>query len=240
MHHAAVPVGRRRRREADQDLRTFGRGQYTIGVKHELANASGAPISLMLYLQLVRDGTVERAPACSWRPPRSPARRCTPRPTSISSSSPTSRRTRPSAPRRARRRHREGRGRLDRHGAALLQRGLDRAGQGRARVPHPQGRRQPLLDRDGDAAGVAAGRHRRARGSAVRRPAREEAGRRWPGPRAGEGRHLHHDRQAAVLAARCAARGAIGNWGWAIVALVVLLKIAFYWLNASATSRWPR
>ena len=28
--------------------------------------------------------------------------------------------------------------------------------------------------------------------------------------------------------------GVIGNWGWAIVALVVLLKIAFYWLNASA------
>ena len=26
----------------------------------------------------------------------------------------------------------------------------------------------------------------------------------------------------------------IGNWGWAIMALVVLLKIAFYWLNASA------
>ena len=26
----------------------------------------------------------------------------------------------------------------------------------------------------------------------------------------------------------------IGNWGWSIVALVVLLKIAFYWLNASA------
>jgi YidC/Oxa1 family membrane protein insertase len=26
----------------------------------------------------------------------------------------------------------------------------------------------------------------------------------------------------------------LGNWGWAIVSLVVLLKIAFYWLNASA------
>ena len=26
----------------------------------------------------------------------------------------------------------------------------------------------------------------------------------------------------------------LGNWGWAIVALVFLLKIAFYWLNASA------
>lgn len=28
--------------------------------------------------------------------------------------------------------------------------------------------------------------------------------------------------------------GMIGNWGWSIVALVVLLKIAFYWLNAQA------
>ncbi len=28
--------------------------------------------------------------------------------------------------------------------------------------------------------------------------------------------------------------GFLGNWGWAIVALVVLLKIGFYWLNASA------
>jgi YidC/Oxa1 family membrane protein insertase len=28
--------------------------------------------------------------------------------------------------------------------------------------------------------------------------------------------------------------GALGNWGWAIVALVVLLKAAFYWLNAAA------
>jgi YidC/Oxa1 family membrane protein insertase len=27
---------------------------------------------------------------------------------------------------------------------------------------------------------------------------------------------------------------ALNNWGWAIVALVVLLKIAFYWLNSSA------
>jgi YidC/Oxa1 family membrane protein insertase len=26
----------------------------------------------------------------------------------------------------------------------------------------------------------------------------------------------------------------LGNWGWAIVALVVVLKAAFYWLNASA------
>ena len=30
--------------------------------------------------------------------------------------------------------------------------------------------------------------------------------------------------------------GFIANWGWSIVALVVLLKIAFYWLNAKAYS----
>jgi YidC/Oxa1 family membrane protein insertase len=30
--------------------------------------------------------------------------------------------------------------------------------------------------------------------------------------------------------------GFLGNWGWSIVALVVLLKVAFYWLNAKAYS----
>ena len=30
--------------------------------------------------------------------------------------------------------------------------------------------------------------------------------------------------------------GILGNWGWSIVALVLLLKIAFYWLNAKAYS----
>ncbi len=30
------------------------------------------------------------------------------------------------------------------------------------------------------------------------------------------------------------AQGYVGNWGWSIVALVVLLKAAFYWLNAQA------
>lgn len=37
---------------------TFKRGQYTIGVKHEVINTSAAPLQPELYLQLVRDGTV--------------------------------------------------------------------------------------------------------------------------------------------------------------------------------------
>ncbi|HEY0820580.1 MAG TPA: membrane protein insertase YidC [Rhizobacter sp.] len=36
----------------------FKRGQYTIGVRHEVINASGSPVQPELYLQLVRDGTV--------------------------------------------------------------------------------------------------------------------------------------------------------------------------------------
>ncbi|TFW09965.1 membrane protein insertase YidC [Oxalobacteraceae bacterium OM1] len=35
---------------------TFHRGDYTIGVQHVVTNASGAPVSPSLYLQLVRDG----------------------------------------------------------------------------------------------------------------------------------------------------------------------------------------
>lgn len=35
---------------------TFKRGDYTIGVKHELTNVSGAPITPQIYLQLLRDG----------------------------------------------------------------------------------------------------------------------------------------------------------------------------------------
>jgi YidC/Oxa1 family membrane protein insertase len=35
---------------------TFTRGDYTIGVRHEIVNESGAPVSPLLYYQLVRDG----------------------------------------------------------------------------------------------------------------------------------------------------------------------------------------
>ena len=35
---------------------TFKRGDYVIGVKHEIVNASSAPVNPRLYLQLVRDG----------------------------------------------------------------------------------------------------------------------------------------------------------------------------------------
>ncbi len=36
---------------------TFRRGEYTIGIQHQIVNNSGAPINPSLYLQLVRDGS---------------------------------------------------------------------------------------------------------------------------------------------------------------------------------------
>jgi YidC/Oxa1 family membrane protein insertase len=36
---------------------TFHRGDYTVGVKHDVVNNTGAPINPSLYLQIVRDGT---------------------------------------------------------------------------------------------------------------------------------------------------------------------------------------
>ena len=36
---------------------TFRRGDYTIGIQHQIVNNSGAPINPSLYLQLVRDGS---------------------------------------------------------------------------------------------------------------------------------------------------------------------------------------
>ena len=43
-----------------------------------------------------------------------------------------------------------------------------------------------------------------------------------------------HDEESAAAWLLDQLHKLIGNWGWAIVGLVVLLKIAFYWLNASA------
>jgi YidC/Oxa1 family membrane protein insertase len=45
---------------------TFRRGDYTIGVKHDIVNNSGAPISPSLYLQLVRDSSAPQTKSASF------------------------------------------------------------------------------------------------------------------------------------------------------------------------------
>ena len=45
---------------------------------------------------------------------------------------------------------------------------------------------------------------------------------------------IDDEAMSVVLSLLDKLHGILGNWGWAIVALVVLLKAAFYWLNAKA------
>ena len=122
---------------------TFKRGDYVIGVRHEVINNSGAALSPRLYLQLVRDGNPPEGESSSTSP--SPARRSTP--TRASSRRSSSRRSRSTRPTTAARHHR--RERLGGDGAALL-RGRPAARQRQrrqaaARVLQRQGRHQHLL-----------------------------------------------------------------------------------------------
>ncbi len=64
--------------QAGQDLH-LKRGDYTIGVKHEVINDGSQPVSPQLYLQLARDGNRARGRVERSTSP-SPARRCTPKP----------------------------------------------------------------------------------------------------------------------------------------------------------------
>ena len=105
-----------------------------------------------------------------------------------------------------------------------------------ARALRAQGRHQPVLGRhDRAAAASRAGRARRpSTATLLRRPAgRKDAGAAsrpaWTWSRTTAG--------CTILAKPLywlldKLHGFIGNWGWSIVALVLLIKIAFYWLQA--------
>ena len=79
------------------------------------------------------------------------------------------------------------------------------------------------------------GQHADGEGHAVRRPAgRKAAGPARAQPRAGQGLRPPKIIAQPLFWLLSKIHTVIGNWGWSIVALVVLLKIAFYGLNANA------
>jgi YidC/Oxa1 family membrane protein insertase len=105
-----------------------------------------------------------------------------------------------------------------------------------ARQLRPQGRPQPVRRGHDHAAGRDRPRRPPDRGRApVRRPAGgDHAGKGHAGPGAGQGLWLVHHPAKPLYWLLDQIHKVLGNWGWSIVALVVLLKIAFYWLNAKA------
>ena len=223
---------------------TFKRGDYVIDVKNEVVNESGAPVvaapvpaagarrhsaarrvELLLHLHRPVDRRRQQVPEGRVQGDRKAHAR------------PTSPTTRP------------GRRRLGRDGAALLRLGLaDRQGrrqQAAARVLHRQGRRT----------NPATGQTARVYSVGMFVPLGEVA----PGATKSFDAKLFVGPQEEEKLAKLAPRlelvkdygifkmlaeplfwlltqlhKILGNWGWSIVGLVVLLKIAFYWLNAKA------
>jgi len=216
---------------------TFKRGQYTIGVKHELANASAAPISPMLYLQLVRDGTVESANMFM-------------APTAF---------TGPAMYTEANKYRKFEFKDIEKDQTERAKKGqsdvIEKAEDGwigmvqhyfnAAWIVPAKAEREFRTRKEGDnlysiamvmplgnvAAGATAA-HEAVLFAGPQEEKKLEA--------LAKGLELVKDYGIFTMIAKPlfwlldALHGAIGNWGWAIVALVVLLKIAFYWLNASA------
>ena len=152
---------------------TFKRGDYTIGVRHEVINQRQQPVTPQLYLQLARDGNPPEGESSFYFTFTGPAIY-----TDASKFQKIDFKDIEKGKRRATTKTR--RQRLGGHGAALLRLGLAAwPAAGAARVPHRQGVEQPLLRRHGPAAGRGgAGRQQGARSHAVRRPAGREQARR--------------------------------------------------------------
>ena len=205
-----------------------------IGVRHEIVNESGAPVSPLLYYQLVRDGNPPPGGSSLYFTFTGPA---------IYTDVEHYKKIDFSAIEK-----REG-DKVERVNATsgwvamvqhyfvsawLLDTPRTRAA---ARVLHRQARQQHLLGRH-----ARARRHHRARRDARRSmPASSSARRRrTSSPALAPGLELVKDYGWFTILAKplfwllTQLHKLIGNWGWSIVGLVVLLKIAFFWLNAKA------
>ena len=214
---------------------TFRRSSYVVDIAQEITNGTAAPLVTQAYFHLTRDG---KAPADA-----KSMLLDLHRPGHVHRGQRNSRRSRSRTSTRARRTtRRSARRRLDRDGAALLCLRVA-IGDGGARLRGQQTGRQPVCaGDDGQARDAGARCHAEPRRYAVRRAAgRKETRGDGARARAGQGLRLASPIIAAPLYWLLdQLHKVLGNWGWSIVALVVLLKIAFYWLNARAYRRWPR
>ena len=209
----------------------FRRGDYAVGVRHEVINRLGRRGQPALYLQLVRDGNNRRravffftftGPAIFTDARQVPEGR-----------------VQGSIANRAKPDHAtSGRQRLGRDGAALLR----SPGCPTTAVRSPREFYTGKVDANtysvggGAAAGRGGARHQQGQDAQLFAGPQEEnklaaLAPAWNWSRTTAGFTILAEPLFWLLTKL---HGLLGNWGWSIVALVVLLKIAFYWLNASA------
>jgi YidC/Oxa1 family membrane protein insertase len=216
---------------------TFTRGEYTVGVSHTLRNTGSVPVSPQLYLQLARDGVVEGNTSVFMGP------------TSY---------TGPVIYTEASKFHKidfkdieKGKAEYDKSGdngwVGMVQHYFASAWLVNAKAPREfkvdhiaataenQGQalyRVAVMFPLGELAPGAERKHEAVLFAGPQEEKKLEA--------LAPGLELVKDYGMLTILAKPLfwlldkLHTAIGNWGWAIVALVVLLKIAFYWLNASA------
>ena len=207
---------------------TFKRGAYDASVRHEVVNTGTAPVAAAAVpAARARRQQAARRVVVLFAP--SPARRSTPRPrSSRRSSSATSTRTRPTSTRKSTNGY-----------VAMVQHYFASA------WILPDGVKRELFVRKVDAnlyavgmiAPLDADRARRDQGGGrqvLRRPAGGKACSRTIAP----GLELVKDYGWLTILAKPLywlldqIHSFLHNWGWSIMALVLVIKIAFYWLQA--------
>jgi YidC/Oxa1 family membrane protein insertase len=208
---------------------TFNRGAYTIGVKHEVSNTSGAPVTPQLYVQLLRDNTASPNESAFYSTFTGPALY-----------------TEASKFKKIEFKDIDKGGldftkAADNGWAAMVQHYFASAWL----VPGQQ-QREFFVNRLANSNLYSVGMLLPL-GSIAPGTAKAQDTTLFAGPQEEKklaalspGLELVKDYGWLTLLAKPLfwlldeLHSLIGNWGWAIVALVVVLKIAFYWLNASA------
>lgn len=215
---------------------TFTRGSYVIGVRHEVVNASGAAVNPRLYLQLVRDGNPPEGESSLYFTFTGPAIYTDANKFEKIDFKSIEKRKPDDKPGHA--------VSADNGWVAMVQHYFASAwlvdAQGAASVPREffTGR----VDANTYSVGMFLPVGEVAPGSSKVLDAKLFAGPQEENKLAAlaPGLELVKDYGWFTILAKplfwllTQLHQFLGNWGWAIVALVVLLKMAFYWLNASA------
>ncbi|OYU98300.1 MAG: membrane protein insertase YidC, partial [Burkholderiales bacterium PBB5] len=221
---------------------TFNRGEYTVGISHTLKNVSGAAISPKLYLQLARDGRIEGntnmlAGPTAYTGPAMYTDGGKFRKVEFADIDKALKNNAPIDHDKS----------ADNGWVAMVQHYFASTW-----IVNAKEAREFRFDRiDADAANFNQPLYRTAMvlplGELAPGAERKHEAVLFAGPQEGKkleglapGLELVKDYGMLTILSKPLfwlldkLHGLIGNWGWAIVALVVLLKIAFYWLNASA------
>ena len=211
---------------------TFRRGQYTIGVKHELQNVGTAPLQPQIYLQLLRDGNPPPGESSFYFTFTGPAMYTDAKKFEKLEFKDIAKREPGEAPKHQTRAN-DGWVAMVQHyfaSAWLLKDGAARefrtakAGDNLFSIAMVQ----PLGE-------LAAGATSSHEATLFVGPQEEnKLAALAPGLELVKDYGWLHVLSKPLFWLLDKLHGVLGNWGWAIVALVVLLKIAFYWLNANA------